>query len=108
MKIGFVLYDKALVTGISLAAEMLSGASRLRDRKTQHQDPLEIKLISTTLEARYEKTIFLGKLRNFFSEKKFFFFSKKFGRFFVMADLVKKTGFDIFLPNEDPDLGYKI
>ncbi|MCJ8352057.1 helix-turn-helix domain-containing protein [Moritella sp.] len=52
MKIGFVLYDKALVTGISLAAEMLSGASRLRDRKTQHQDPLEIKLISTTLEAK--------------------------------------------------------
>ena len=52
MKIGFVLYDKALVTGISLAAEMLSGASRLRDRKTQHQDPLEIKLISTSLEAK--------------------------------------------------------
>ena len=52
MKIGFVLYDKALVTGISLAAEMLSGASRLRDRKAQHQDPLEIKLISTTLEAK--------------------------------------------------------
>ena len=52
MKIGFVLYDKALVTGISLAAEMLSGASRLRDRKTQHEDPLEIKLISATLEAK--------------------------------------------------------
>ena len=52
MKIGFVLYDKALVTGISLAAEMLSGASRLRDRKAQHQDPLEIKLISTSLEAK--------------------------------------------------------
>lgn len=52
MKIGFALYDKALVTGISLAAEMLSGASRLRDRKTQHQDPLDIKLVSTNLNAK--------------------------------------------------------
>lgn len=52
MKIGFVLYDKALVTGISLAAEMLSGASRLRDRKTQHQDPLDIKLIASSLTAK--------------------------------------------------------
>lgn len=52
MKIGFALYDKALVTGISLAAEMLSGASRLRDRKTQHQDPLDIKLVSTNLDAK--------------------------------------------------------
>lgn len=52
MKIGFALYDKALVTGISLAAEMLSGASRLRPRKVQHQDPLEIKLISTSIDAK--------------------------------------------------------
>ncbi len=50
MKIGFVLYNKALVTGISLAAEMLSGASRLRPRKAQHSDPLEIKLIAATLD----------------------------------------------------------
>lgn len=52
MKVGFALYDKALITGISLAAEMLSGASRLRNRKAQHSDPLEIKLIASSLIAK--------------------------------------------------------
>ena len=52
MHVAFVLYDKALLTGISLAAEMLSGASRLRSRQDQHQEPLQITLVASSLTAK--------------------------------------------------------
>ncbi|MGF1682404.1 GlxA family transcriptional regulator [Photobacterium minamisatsumaniensis] len=50
MKVGFLLYERALITGISLAAEMLNSAASLRSRKSQRQSPFEIKLIAPTLE----------------------------------------------------------
>ncbi|MGF1723512.1 GlxA family transcriptional regulator [Photobacterium nomapromontoriensis] len=49
MKIGFLLYERALITGVSLAAEMLSSASSLRSRTEQRLSPLEIKLIAPKL-----------------------------------------------------------
>lgn len=49
MKVGFVLYNRALITGVSLAAEMLSSAASLRDRKTQREYPFEIKLVAPSL-----------------------------------------------------------
>ncbi|KJF88362.1 helix-turn-helix domain-containing protein [Photobacterium phosphoreum] len=49
MKVGFILFHRALITGISLSAEMLTSAASLRDRKTQRQSPFDIKLIAPTL-----------------------------------------------------------
>ncbi|MEJ2765952.1 helix-turn-helix domain-containing protein [Photobacterium sp. MCCC 1A19761] len=49
MKVGFVLYDKALITGISLAAEMLSSAASLRPRQLQREKPFDIQVIASTL-----------------------------------------------------------
>ncbi len=49
MKIGFVLYHRALITGISLSAEMLTSAASLRDRKSQKATPFEIKVIAPSL-----------------------------------------------------------
>ncbi|PSW58237.1 GlxA family transcriptional regulator [Photobacterium leiognathi] len=49
MKIGFVLYHRALITGISLSAEMLTSAASLRDRKSQKADPFEIKVVAPNL-----------------------------------------------------------
>ncbi|MGF1764205.1 GlxA family transcriptional regulator [Aliivibrio kagoshimensis] len=51
MKVGFVLYHRALITGVSLAAEMLNSAASLRDRSTQRRDPFEIKLVAPTLQS---------------------------------------------------------
>lgn len=50
MKIGFLLYERALITGISLAAEMLSSAASLRPRALQRSQPFSIKLIAPKLE----------------------------------------------------------
>ncbi|MGF1702895.1 helix-turn-helix domain-containing protein [Photobacterium makurazakiensis] len=50
MKVGFLLYERALITGISLAAEMLNSAASLRSRQNQRLSPFEIKLIAPTLE----------------------------------------------------------
>ncbi|UTV29946.1 GlxA family transcriptional regulator [Photobacterium atrarenae] len=49
MKVGFVLYDKALITGVSLAAEMLSSAASLRPRQQQRDNPFELRVISSSL-----------------------------------------------------------
>ncbi|MDX1301531.1 GlxA family transcriptional regulator [Photobacterium sp.] len=49
MKVGFVLYHRALITGVSLAAEMLSSAASLRERKQQRDNPFDIKLIAPSL-----------------------------------------------------------
>lgn len=51
MKVGFVLYHRALITGVSLAAEMLSSAASLRDRKRQRDNPFDIKLIAPSLKS---------------------------------------------------------
>ncbi|WP_064608358.1 GlxA family transcriptional regulator [Photobacterium sp. J15] len=50
MKVAFALYHRALVTGVSLAAEMLSSAASLRPRQQQKSAPFEIKLVAPTLE----------------------------------------------------------
>ena len=50
MNIGFVLYNRALITGVSLAAEMLSSAASLRTRQQQRQEPFQIRLVSSTLQ----------------------------------------------------------
>lgn len=50
MKVGFVLYHRALITGVSLAAEMLSSAASLRSRNQQREKPFEIKLVAPTLK----------------------------------------------------------
>ena len=42
MRVGFILFHRALITGISLSAEMLTSAASLRDRKTQQQSPFEM------------------------------------------------------------------
>lgn len=49
MNIGFLLYERALITGISLAAEMLSSAASLRPRLEQRHTPFSIKLIAPKL-----------------------------------------------------------
>ncbi|WEM45836.1 helix-turn-helix domain-containing protein (plasmid) [Photobacterium sp. DA100] len=49
MKIGFLLYERALITGISLAAEMLSSAASLRPRAQQRSQPFSIKLVAPKL-----------------------------------------------------------
>ncbi|PSW20121.1 AraC family transcriptional regulator [Photobacterium sanctipauli] len=49
MNVGFLLYDRALITGVSLAAEMLSSAASLRPRQEQRESPFDIKLIAPTL-----------------------------------------------------------
>ncbi|MGF1689346.1 helix-turn-helix domain-containing protein [Photobacterium japonica] len=49
MNVGFLLYERALITGISLAAEMLSSAASLRSRTEQRQTPFSIKLIAPKL-----------------------------------------------------------
>ena len=51
MKVGFVLYHRALITGVSLAAEMLSSAASLRERKQQRDNPFDIKLIAPSLKS---------------------------------------------------------
>ena len=51
MKVGFVLYHRALITGVSLAAEMLSSAASLRERKQQRDSPFDIKLIAPSLKS---------------------------------------------------------
>jgi len=49
MRVGFVLYHRALITGISLAAEMLSSASTLRERRLQKESPFSLKIVAPTL-----------------------------------------------------------
>lgn len=49
MRVGFVLYPRALITGISLAAEMLSSAASLRPRQLQRKKPFDIKVVAPTL-----------------------------------------------------------
>ncbi|HIF9309989.1 TPA: GlxA family transcriptional regulator [Photobacterium damselae] len=49
MRVGFVLYHRALITGISLAAEMLSSASTLRERRLQKVSPFSLKIVALTL-----------------------------------------------------------
>ncbi|KEY91312.1 transcriptional regulator AraC family [Candidatus Photodesmus blepharus] len=49
MNIGFLIYDRALVTGVSLSAEMFSSASCLRSRCEQRKNPLHIQLIAHSL-----------------------------------------------------------
>ncbi len=49
MNIGFVLYPRALITGVSLAAEMLSSAASLRSRHQQREKPFEIKIVAPSL-----------------------------------------------------------
>ncbi|QUJ69328.1 helix-turn-helix domain-containing protein (plasmid) [Photobacterium sp. GJ3] len=49
MKIAFVLYPRALITGISLAAEMLSSAASLRPRRVQKSQPVTISVVATSL-----------------------------------------------------------
>lgn len=46
LKVGFVFHDKALITGIALAAEMLNSAAGLRNKNAQKQAPLQIQLIA--------------------------------------------------------------
>lgn len=48
MKVGFIFYPKALMTGVSLSAEMLRCGAQLRSRKQQADDKLEIQLLSVT------------------------------------------------------------
>ncbi|WP_299013421.1 GlxA family transcriptional regulator [uncultured Photobacterium sp.] len=50
MKVAFALYHRALITGISLAAEMLSSAASLRPRQQQKKAPFEIKLVAPSTE----------------------------------------------------------
>ncbi|OTA15057.1 transcriptional regulator ExsA [Xenorhabdus vietnamensis] len=45
MKIAFVLYDRALQSGITLASDMLNSASSLRSRKQQREDPLHMSVV---------------------------------------------------------------
>jgi len=45
MKLGFLFYERALVTGVSLAADMLSSAAQLREREARKADPMQIQLI---------------------------------------------------------------
>ncbi|MBC8954796.1 putative transcriptional regulator [Xenorhabdus sp. PB62.4] len=45
MRIAFVLYDKALQSGITLASDMLNSASSLRSRKQQRAEPLDMSVI---------------------------------------------------------------
>ncbi|WP_261858522.1 GlxA family transcriptional regulator [Photobacterium sanguinicancri] len=51
MKVGFVLYHRALITGVSLAAEMLSSAASLREKRFQRSDPFSIQLIASSLSS---------------------------------------------------------
>ncbi|MFM2476768.1 GlxA family transcriptional regulator [Celerinatantimonas sp. MCCC 1A17872] len=52
MNVAFVLYPRALVTGISLPVEMLTSAAVLRDRKLQKEDPLQIRLVAATHQSQ--------------------------------------------------------
>lgn len=45
MNVGFLVFDKALITGVSLAAEMMLSASKLRSRQQIKKDPLEVKVV---------------------------------------------------------------
>ncbi|GAB6260641.1 helix-turn-helix domain-containing protein [Photobacterium sp. CCB-ST2H9] len=49
MKIAFVLYPRALITGISLAAEMLTSAAGLRPRHLQKSQPVSISVVAKSL-----------------------------------------------------------
>ncbi|WP_459782757.1 type 1 glutamine amidotransferase family protein, partial [Photobacterium sp. R1] len=49
MKIAFVLYPRALITGISLAAEMLSSAASLRPKQDQRSKPVSISVVAESL-----------------------------------------------------------
>lgn len=49
MNVGFLLFPQALITGVSLAAEMLSSATSLRARNEQRRSPFSIRLIAPTL-----------------------------------------------------------
>jgi transcriptional regulator GlxA family with amidase domain len=46
MNIAFIVFEKALTTGIALPLEMLTSASVLRDRQSQKQTPLKIDILS--------------------------------------------------------------
>lgn len=48
MNVGIALYNKTLLTSITLASEMLTSAHKLRDRNTQRTDPLKIEVIAPT------------------------------------------------------------
>ncbi|MFM2482691.1 GlxA family transcriptional regulator [Celerinatantimonas sp. YJH-8] len=50
MNVSFAIYPRALVTGISLATEMLSSAASLRERSLQKSDPLTIQLVAVSLQ----------------------------------------------------------
>lgn len=47
IKIGFVLYDKSLLTAVTLASEMFMSANALRPRAEQRQKPVEIEVIAS-------------------------------------------------------------
>ncbi|KDM90734.1 GlxA family transcriptional regulator [Photobacterium galatheae] len=49
MNIAFVLYPRALITGISLAAEMLTSAGGLRPRHIQKSQPVTISVVASSL-----------------------------------------------------------
>lgn len=46
MKVGLALYNKTLLTSVTLATEMLLSAQRLRPRKHQKEDPLTIQVVA--------------------------------------------------------------
>ncbi|CDH22218.1 GlxA family transcriptional regulator [Xenorhabdus bovienii] len=50
MKIAFVLYDKALQSGITLASDMLNSASSLRSRVQQREEPFYMSVIGDAKE----------------------------------------------------------
>lgn len=49
MNVAFALYPRAIVTGISLAVEMLTSAASLRDHALQKREPLTIKIVADSL-----------------------------------------------------------
>ncbi|MFM2484116.1 GlxA family transcriptional regulator [Celerinatantimonas yamalensis] len=46
MNVAFVLYARALVTGVSLAVEMLTSAAMLRERALQKTNPLVVRIVA--------------------------------------------------------------
>lgn len=51
IRVGFALYDKSLLTAVTLAAEMLMSANMLRSRKAQRNNPVEIEVIAPKTES---------------------------------------------------------
>lgn len=46
LKVGFALYEKTLLTSITLVSEMLSSANQLRSRALQRQEPFSVEVIT--------------------------------------------------------------